>query len=131
MSEDRADLSGVWYGYYEAIGYREANGFIALIEDRDGAVTGTISEPDTTGQADTRRAYVDGRRTGSRVDFVKQYDGAVLAHAVLYSGIVDGEATEIVGRWVLAGYDGTFAMRREKFSAEELMDEGEIELIVR
>ncbi len=130
MSDPR-DLSGVWYGRYEAIGFPEINNFIARFADHDGVVTGTISEPDTTGQAATRRAFVDGRRAGAQVDFVKQYDGAVMAHAVRYSGLVNDDATEIVGRWVIVRHHGTFVMRREKFSHEELEEEEEIELTVR
>jgi len=130
VSEAR-DLTGVWYGRYEAIGVVEVNSFIARLDDVGGAVTGMISEPHGVDGAAIRRAFVDGRRTGAQVDFVKQYDGEVFAHAVRYSGLIDDDATEIVGCWSIVRHNGTFVMRREKFSREELGEEEAVDLTVR
>ncbi|MBO9712849.1 hypothetical protein [Sphingomonas sp.] len=126
MSDPR-DLSGVWYGRYAATTRSETNSFIAQIEDREGALSGVISEPDTTGYAEIRRALVSGRCDGSSIRFVKQYQGPALVHAVLYAGTVNEDATEISGQWVIVRSTGSFVMQREKFAAEELADEREVE----
>jgi hypothetical protein len=131
MSGDPLDLTGIWYGRYDASGYNETNSFIANIEESGGLVSGTITEPDSTGQAVARRAFVSGRRAGPAVEFTKQYDGGVFAHAVRYWGMVNEDGTEIAGRWIIVRHGGTFVMSREKFSAEELEEEREVELTVR
>lgn len=120
MSDPR-DLSGVWYGHYAADRDDQANSFIAVLEETHGAVIGTITEPDDTGQLDLRRASVAGQRGGTTLGFVKQYDGrGGWSHAVHYSGQVDEEGTRVVGRWSVEGLTGSFTMQREKFAVEEL-----------
>ena len=127
---DPQDLSGVWYGRYEASDHDEANSFIAHFDEHAGAVVGTITEPDTSGTEDIRRAYLSGRREGAELTFVKQYDGAVFAHAVRYAGTVNADATEISGIWTIQGWNGSFVMSREKFDADELeeFEEDELEI---
>lgn len=117
------DVSGCWFGHYAGEG--EANRFIALIEDSDGQVRGSISEPDDLGVADLRRAAVAGERTGSELAFTKQYDGDVLAHAVEYVGVLDDRGEVVRGTWSFESYSGTFLMERELFDSEELQDEEE------
>jgi hypothetical protein len=131
MSGDPLDLTGVWYGRYDASNYDETNGFIAHLEQSGAELSGVVTEPDTTGQADIRRAFVSGRRAGHAVEFTKQYDGGVLAHAVRYWGMVNDDGTEIAGRWMIVRHGGTFIMSREKFRAEELEEEREEEMTVR
>ena len=131
MSDGAQDLTGIWYGRYEAIGYPEVNTFIANLTDDYGALSGTITEPDTGGSATVRRAFVGGSRTGSNVTFVKQYDGAVLAHAVRYFGVVNGDATQISGRWQIVRERGVFTMEREKFSVADIVEEQEVEEVGR
>ncbi len=124
---DPHDLSGVWYGSYAADRDDQANSFIAVLEERHGALTGTITEPDDSGQVDVRRASVAGQRGGTTIAFVKQYDGrGGWNHAVHYTGQVDGEGTQVAGRWIVEGMTGSFTMQREKFSVEELEAEEEI-----
>lgn len=126
MSDDPLNLAGVWYGRYDALGYAETNSFVAHLNDDDGAISGTITEPDTTGQYDVRRAFVSGSRSGSTLRFVKQYDGGARAHAVRYSGEINADATEISGTWaIVRHHHGIFSMRREKFSASDLEHEVE------
>jgi hypothetical protein len=128
---DPQDLSGVWYGRYSADHGYEDNGFIALLEETGGAVTGTITEPDEA-SGSIRRASVTGQRDGSSLRFVKQYDGAGgWTHAVRYSGAVDADGTLVMGSWIVEGLSGAFDMTREKFDAEALEDEEEIEIIDR
>ena len=125
MSDDPQNVAGVWYGRYDALVYTETNNFVAHLNDDGGAISGTITEPDTTGQYDVRRAFVSGSRSGSALRFVKQYDGGALAHAVRYSGEINADATEIWGTWVIVRHHGIFTMHREKFSASELEHETE------
>lgn len=122
-----ADLTGCWYGSYAATDYTEANRFIALIEDSGGSVVGRISEPDDLGLAEVRHATLSGRRSGTAVAFVKQYDGGVLAHAVDYQGTLNEDATVLRGGWSFGDYRGAFVMEREVFSTEELEDGLEVE----
>ncbi|WBY08999.1 hypothetical protein PIB19_06310 [Sphingomonas sp. 7/4-4] len=71
---DPQDVTGVWYGRYSADQDYQDNGFIALLEELRGAVTGTISEPDEA-SGGIRRAMVNGQRDGASLSFTKQYDG--------------------------------------------------------
>lgn len=125
---DKRDLTGVWYGRYT--GTYEDNGFIALLNEQGGAVDGGVSERDPNGIVDIRRASVSGTRDGTAVRFVKQYDGSGgFDHAVFYSGMIDGDGTEVSGRWQIDRYNsGGFVMTRESFTAEELAEEQEAEL---
>jgi len=127
MSDDPQNIAGVWYGRYDALGVAETNNFVAHLSDDDGAISGTITEPDTSGHCDVRRAFVSGSRSGSHLQFVKQYDGGVLAHAVRYTGEINADATEVSGRWVIVRHHGIFTMRREKFSETDLEREEELE----
>jgi hypothetical protein len=127
---DPQDVSGVWYGRYAADHGEDDNGFIALLEETGGAVTGTITEPDeASGQI--RRAAVTGQRDGASLRFTKQYDGSGgWTHSVRYSGMVDADGTLVMGSWIVFGLTGAFDMTREKFDAEALEDEETIELTV-
>jgi len=125
MSDE--NLTGIWYGRYVAATHDEVNGFIAHLEEVGGILSGVITEPDTTGQVDVRRAYVSGRRAGAAIEFTKQYDGGALAHAVRYWGLVNEDATEIGGRWRIVYDHGSFVMSREKFRAEELEEAEDVE----
>lgn len=120
MSDPR-DVSGVWYGRYVSRVDEQDNGFIALLEETGGVFTGSISERD--GKGGVRSASVAGRRSGARIQFVKQYHH----HAVFYEGSVDDQGTEASGNWKIDSQHGGFSMQREKFSAEELEDEEERE----
>ena len=127
---DPKDVSGVWYGSWDATSPDVTpNRFIAHLHERGGSVTGTVSEPDRVGITDILTSDVSGRRSGTAIDWTKQYDGSGrLAHAVHYSGRVDEAATRISGDWRFDGYTGSFAMERELFDADELDEENEIVL---
>ena len=125
---DKRDVTGVWYGRYEAEHWDEKNGFIALLEEFGGAISGTIIERADDGVS-TRRALVAGSRDGESLRFVKQYDGSGgFSHAVTYSGRIDGEGREVGGAWTVPGGWGRFVMEREKFDVEALEEEEEMEL---
>jgi hypothetical protein len=125
LSDDPQNLGGVWYGRYDALGYADTNNFVARLDDDGGTISGTITEPDTSGVGGVRRAFVSGSRSGSGLRFVKQYDGGALAHAVRYSGQINADATEISGVWIIVRHHGVFTMRREKFSENDLEHEEE------
>jgi len=129
VSDDPRNIGGIWYGRYDALGYSEANSFVARLGDDNGAISGTITEPDTRGGHGVRRAFVSGDRSGTELRFVKQYNGGALAHAVRYTGEINAEATEISGLWVIVRHHGIFTMRREKFSELGLEREEEVELV--
>lgn len=126
---DKRDVTGVWYGRYDAEHWDEKNGFIAVLEELGGAISGVITERDTRGRPGNRRALVAGQRDGTSVRFIKQYDGTNgHVHSVNYSGRIDAEGLEIGGAWTLSGGWGRFVMEREKFDIAELEAEEEVEL---
>lgn len=129
LMDDPLDVSGVWYGrYFASSAEVEENSFIAHLAELGGDVTGTITEPDTTGMEEVRRAFVEGSRAGARLSFTKQYDPAgALAHAVAYSGTISEDGAEVSGEWRFSGYYGSFVMNREQFTADELEDEAAVE----
>ena len=126
---DPQDVTGVWYGrYFASSAGVEENSFIAHLDEMAGDVSGTITEPDTTGMEEVRRAFVDGDRTGSRLRFMKQYDPAgPLAHSVAYAGTISDDGTEVTGEWRFSGYHGSFVMNRETFQVEELDEEAAVD----
>lgn len=127
MSDDVRNVSGVWYGSWTSESPTiYPNSFIAQLDEVDGAISGSTSEADYLADV-MLHALVSGRRAGAKIEWLKQYDAAGrLAHAVFYSGLVNDDGTQIEGSWRIAGYQGAFAMQREKFSAEELANEEEI-----
>jgi hypothetical protein len=128
VSGSDSNVSGVWYGRWSSTDPDVyPNSFIAVLEEAAGAVDGTVSEPDPDG-SQPLRALVSGGRSGAQIHWITQYDGEKLAHAVYYAGLVNGEATEINGGWRLEHWSGSFTMRREKFSIEELEEDREIVL---
>jgi hypothetical protein len=102
--------------------------FMARIEDSDGALSGTMIEPNTMGRSsDALEAILSGIRHGSAVDFTKAYDGASdAAHAVDYVGRLSGDGNSIGGVWSLADADGTFEMHREAVWEEAEGDAAEV-----
>lgn len=130
--DDPHDVSGVWYGrYFAGSAEVEENSFIAHLTESGGNVTGTITEPDTTGQAEVRRAFVDGERAGTRLTFMKQYDPAgSLAHSVAYAGTISEDGSEVSGEWRFSGYHGSFVMNRETFTADELEEAVEADVLI-
>ncbi len=123
----RLDISGLWLGHYSYPG-GEAVPFLARIDDRAGALSGTIVEPNTMGlSSDSLESVLSGRRHGHAVDFTKVYDGASdAAHAVDYVGRLSGDGTTISGVWSLADADGSFAMHRQAVREEAEGREAEV-----
>jgi hypothetical protein len=129
---DKRDMTGVWYGRYLGDYCGQDNSFIALLAESGGMFDGNITEPDDGGVDGIRRASVQGRRGGTKLRFVKQYDGSGgFTHAVYYSGWIDEAGTTVDGVWAVDWLRGTFTMQREKFEEVELEEEREVELTVR
>ena len=131
MSEDRLNMTGLWEGAYAYPAYQgPTTPFVAHIEDVDGALSGSIIEPNTIGFAsDELEAMVAGSRTGRAVDFTKTYDGSSdAAHAVDYVGQLSEDGDSVTGVWSLGELDGTFEMRRERAWEELAVTEEAVEL---
>lgn len=110
------DLSGGWDGIYNYPRAMRPNAFTATLRDSAGLLAGETSEPsqDREDRGAILHALIEGSREGSAVRFVKTYDTASRAHyAIFYSGTVNGEGSEISGRWDIPGvWSGTFIMVR-------------------
>jgi hypothetical protein len=105
-------LGGLWHGRYFYPMDRPPVAFTAVLDDADGWLSGTIEEVSEAGE--TLGAAVQGRRDGAHVRFLKTYDRpGRLRDSVAYEGALNGEATEIVGRWSIPGsWSGEFMMIR-------------------
>lgn len=123
----KANISGLWLGHY-AYAFGGSVPFLARLEDEDGALSGTMIEPNTMGRSsDSLEALLSGSRHGTAVDFTKAYDGASdAAHAVDYVGRLSGDGNTISGVWSLGDADGTFEMHREAVWEEAEGREAEV-----
>jgi hypothetical protein len=123
------NISGLWMGsfaYPGAVG--PTTPFLAKIEDSDGALSGSIIEPNMMGASSPElEAVLSGSRQGSAVDFTKLYDGASdAAHAVDYVGRLSADGNTIGGVWSLEDMDGSFEMHREAVWEEQVGEEAEV-----
>jgi hypothetical protein len=120
------DLTGVWDGTYIQPSVGMVTFLVTLIET-GGALTGSVTEPCmTTGcPVSTHNASISGQRSGSAVSFVKTYEPPGYGYdRVFYEGAVNGDATEISGRWrVGAALSGSFLMVRSTRTAESVAAE--------
>lgn len=129
MAEQRINLSGLWLGSYSyPSGLGPTTPFLATLEDHDGALSGSIVEPNTVGRSSEQLgAILSGSRTGASVDFTKLYDAeSDAAHAVDYVGRLSGDGNTISGVWSLEDMDGTFEMYREAVWEEQAGLEAEV-----
>jgi len=116
VNGDRFNMTGMWEGAFSYPAFEgPTTPFVARIEEVDGALTGTIMEPNTMGwSTDELEAVLSGARNGRSVDFTKTYDGSSdAAHAVDYVGQLSEDGNLVTGVWSLAEFDGTFEMHRE------------------
>ena len=109
-------LTGVWNGLYTYPRHLEPVSFVAVLVDSGMSFSGTTHEPHVSNDVPGGMLYgmIDGRREGAAVTFTKTYDGTGgWTHSVWYEGSVNGEATEIEGRWTVPGiWSGKFLMIR-------------------
>jgi hypothetical protein len=116
------NLTGVWHGLYS---YAEGTSvsFVATLIQSGGSVTGSTHEPSILGGR-TASAMLAGSRHAGSVTFVKTYDGggSIYRNPVHYDGRLNGDATEIEGRWTISRIlSGKFLMIRSAGKAEEVV----------
>ncbi len=115
--ESTRKLTGVWQGIYD---YPAGGGptvpFTATLIEAGHSLSGSVHEPCLThgNPSETLFATLSGARDGSAVRFVKTYDGSNPNYGtVVYEGTVNGDATEIEGRWrIPRSWSGKFLMIR-------------------
>jgi hypothetical protein len=118
------NLTGVWQGLY-SYPYGQSVSFVATLIDSGGSFSGTIHEPCIL-RGGTIYATLSGTRQGSAVSFLKTYDKSAGPGygSVQYEGVLNGDATEIEGRWtirvLLLGFSGKFLMIRSAGKAAEV-----------
>jgi len=110
------NLTGIWNGLY-TYPHGQSTAFVATLIDGVSSLTGTTHEPDTFGDppGTARFATLIGSRRGSAVTFTKRYDrpGPNNSSPIFYEGALNGEGTEIEGRWTIVGvWSGKFLMIR-------------------
>jgi hypothetical protein len=93
--------------------------FVATLIDSGRALSGATHEPNVLGNSpgSTLQALLSGGRRASAINFVKTYEEAGVSHyyPVSYEGVLNGEATEIEGRWRIGdGTTGKFLMIRSE-----------------
>jgi hypothetical protein len=107
------NLTGVWNGLYT---YPQGNSvsFVATLIDSGGSFSGTIHEP-CIFRGGTIYATLSGTLQSNAVSFLKTYDKSAGPGygSVQYEGVLNGDATEIEGRWTIPGHgSGAFRMIR-------------------
>jgi hypothetical protein len=116
------NLTGVWNGLYSYASGLSVS-FMATLIDSGNALSGATHEPNIlgTGPGSTLTALLSGGRQDSAIAFVKTYDEAAPQHyyyPVSYEGVLNGDATEIEGRWRIGdGTSGKFLMVRSEGKA--------------
>ena len=123
MSEgtEPKNLTGVWNGLYSYSSGLSVS-FVATLIDSGSALSGATHEPNVlgTGPGSTLTAMLSGGRRSSAITFVKTYDeaGPRYYYPVSYDGVLNGDATEIEGRWRIGdGTTGKFLMIRSEGKA--------------
>jgi hypothetical protein len=123
-------LTGVWDGTFVQPGQGMVT-FLATLIESGGALAGNVTEPCIMSGCplSTHNASIAGHRSASTVSFVKRYEPPGYGYdTVFYEGSVNADATEIDGRWTLAGIplSGTFLMVRSRQPAEKIAAEEQV-----
>lgn len=125
MKEQDNNLTGVWHGLYTYPGQQQPVYFVATLIDSGSQISGMTHESEIGefGAPLTLYAAISGARRGTSVSFVKSYDGSGgWDHSVAYEGSVNGEWTEIEGRWSIGGEaTGKFLMIRTRGVTESVV----------
>jgi hypothetical protein len=113
-------LTGVWNGIFRHP-FHPPVSFTATLIESGHHITGTTHEPCMQRGCPRRThlATLAGSRTGCTVSFLKTYDPPEHGYdTVVYSGVLNADATEIAGMWTLeAGLSDAFVMTRAGRSA--------------
>ncbi len=108
------NLTGVWNGLFTYLDGRSTS-FVATLIESGGALSGTTHEPSTSAPGAMLFASLVGARSDSAVTFTKTYDQPDVFHRspIRYEGALNGENTEIEGRWtIMRFWSGKFLMVR-------------------
>ena len=110
------NLTGIWNGLY-TYPHGQSTAFVATLIETTGSLTGTTHEPSTPGDdpETTSFATLTGSRHASTVTFTKRYDRPTRRKMspILYDGVLNGDGTEIEGRWSIpSSWSGKFLMIR-------------------
>lgn len=109
------DLTGRWEGIFNYPRQLPPTGYVAVLVERGGVLTGEIEEVGDGPEHGTPLiALVEGERVGISVRFRKRYADPSRAHyTVRYDGTLSAEGDEITGEWTIPGiWSGTFIMVR-------------------
>jgi hypothetical protein len=115
-------LTGVWDGAFRQPVVGSVS-FTATLIESGQQITGSTHEPCACAQygcpRETHLAILAGHRQGRSVSFVKTYDPPGFGYdMVVYCGELNGDATEIAGRWsIKGGFSGEFVMMRPRRKA--------------
>ena len=97
------DMNGLWTGSYSYDLIGDPVVFSAWIDDQNGVLGGTISEPNTFVQngPEDLQAIIKGSRHGVLIDFIKTYTIASGAsqEGIFYEGEANRAFTEVRGTW--------------------------------
>ena len=115
MDAQTQDLTGVWNGLYSYSDGRSVT-FVATLIESGRTLTGSTHEPCVGPDCPARTLFASlmGSRDGSGVSFRKTYEVASPRFGTVnYEGRLNGDATEIEGRWTIPGVSsGKFMMIR-------------------
>ena len=125
--ENGPSLTGLWNGLFSYPQLFEPTSFVAILIEQGARFSGTTREPCIRGPALGGLLYaaIEGHREGAGVSFIKTYDGTGgWTHSVTYEGLLNGDATEIEGRWKTSGWSGKFLMLRSGAKDASAQQEG-------
>jgi len=113
-AEASQNLTGVWSGRYFYPRELAPVSFVATLIETATRLAGTTHEPAGPATDAVRYASLQGQRDGNAVSFIKTYDiSGSNVDPIHYSGILNGDATEIEGTWRIHGsWSGKFLMIR-------------------
>jgi hypothetical protein len=100
------NLTGVWQGLYSYPAGGGSVSFVATLIESGHALSGSIHEPRSYGVgSETVYATLLGSRHGNAISFVKTYAASAGPGygRVQYEGLLNGDRTEIEGRWNIPG----------------------------
>jgi hypothetical protein len=124
VAQPKQSLTGVWQGLYSYPAFREPVYFVATLIQSGTMVSGTIQEAEVgrDGAPLALFAYVSGAKVENSLTFAKTYDGSAgWNHAVHYDGMINGDFTEIEGRWEIRNeVSGRFLMIRSLGATESV-----------
>lgn len=112
-------VAGAWTGVYfypddhpeNADGFWQPTPFVADLVDRNGVISGRITEPGVLWGGGERGAAVAGSRSGDSLAFTKSPDDG--ADQIEYAGTISHDGGRIEGQWHIIGdWSGHFRMDR-------------------